>query len=59
MPDFEIKFELLMPGMSKVNYYQIAVKAESPVEAMAKGIEEWRRATEPRDVRVKEIQKVA
>lgn len=59
MPPFEIKFEILMPGMSKTNYYQINVDADNPVEAMAKGIEEWRRATEPRDVRVKEIQKVA
>jgi hypothetical protein len=59
MPQYEVKFELLMPGMSKVNYYQINVQAENQVEGMAKGIEEWRRATEPRDVRVKEIQKVA
>ena len=47
-----------MPGQSKENEYKILVSADDPVDAIMKGTEEWKRATEPRDVRVKEISKV-
>lgn len=47
-----------MPGQAKENEYKIVVAADDPVDAIMKGTEEWKRATEPRDVRVKEIEKV-
>ena len=59
MPAYEAKFEVLMPGMQKANFYQIMVKeAANPVEALQKALEEWARVTEPRDVRIREIAKV-
>lgn len=55
--DYEAKFELVMPGMSRPSFFVVTVKnAANGVEAMSLAIEEWKRATEPRDVRVKEIQ---
>ena len=47
-----------MPGQVKETEYHITVAADDRFEADIKGTEEWKRATEPRDVRVKEIEKV-
>lgn len=59
MTDYEAKFEMVMPGMTKPSYFVITVKdASNQVEAIARAIEEWKRATEPRDVRIREIPQV-
>lgn len=51
--EFTVSITALMPGQVKESTYKIPVKARSNAEALVKGEEEWRRATEPRDVRVK------
>jgi ribosomal protein S16 len=55
---YEGTIRLVLPGNSKESEYKIVVAADNPAEAATKFIEEWKRATEPRDVRVKEISKV-
>lgn len=56
MPDYECDFDLLLPGNSKKTSYTIHIKdAENPTDALMKGIAEWKRVVEPRDVRVREI----
>jgi hypothetical protein len=47
-----------MPGQIKENEYCIKVKADNPIDAQIKATEEWKKVTEPRDVRVKEISAV-
>ena len=53
--DYEATFDVLMPGNAKATSYKITVQASEPIEAMAKAIDEWKKRTEPSDVRVKEI----
>lgn len=55
---YEVYFRVKMPGQAKENEYKLLIPADDPTEATMKGIEEWKRVTEPRDVRVKEIEKV-
>jgi len=56
MTEYEASFELVMPGMSKSSHFVIRVNgAASQVEALSMAIEEWKRITEPRDVRVREV----
>lgn len=55
MKRFETIFDVIMPGAARTTNYKIVVDAENPVDAMSKGIAEWKTRTEPRDVRVKEI----
>jgi hypothetical protein len=59
MSDYEVNFELVMPGMSKSSHFVIRISGSaSQVEAMSMAIEEWKRITEPRDVRVRELPNV-
>ena len=51
--DYTVSITALMPGAAKETTYKIPVKARSNAQALVQGEEEWRRATEPRDVRVK------
>lgn len=55
MPEKDYTFSVTaqMPGQTKVSTYNIPVKARSNAEALVKGEEAWRLATEPRDVHVK------
>ncbi len=53
MRDYAVTIEAVMPGQTRASAYRINVKARSNAEALVRGEEEWRRATEPRDVRVK------
>jgi hypothetical protein len=55
---YEATFRITMPGQVKENEYKIPVSGDDPAEATLNAIAEWKRATEPRDVRVKEIAKV-
>ena len=55
---YEGTVRIIMPGNSKVSEYPIFVQANDPAEAMQKISEEWKQATEPRDVRVREVAKV-
>jgi hypothetical protein len=55
MPTYEVKFKLVMPGQTRETEYAVGVVADNPTLAIQNGIEEWKRATEPRDVRVKEV----
>ena len=51
--DYILIFSVKMPGQARESSYQITVKASDNLVALAKGEDEWKRATEPRDVRVK------
>ena len=51
--DYNVVITVKMPGQTRESSYQIVVRATCNLEAMAKGEDEWKRATEPRDVRVK------
>lgn len=53
--DYEATFDVLMPSNAKATVYKLNVKAAEPIEALAMAIEEWKRQTEPADIRVKEI----
>lgn len=55
---YEWTVRVQMPGQAKENEYRIVVAADDPAMATLAGIDEWKRATDPRDVRVKEIAKV-
>lgn len=55
---YESSFKVLMPGNAKESEYRITVLADNQVDATQKAIEAWRQATEPRDIRIKEIQKI-
>jgi len=50
-------FDVKMPSNVKATQYTIDVDAQNPVEAMNNAIDEWKRVTEPRDVRIKELPK--
>jgi hypothetical protein len=55
---YEVFIRVQMPGQSKENEYKITVSADDPIDANIKAQEEWKRVTELRDVRVKEVSKV-
>ncbi len=55
---YEAIFRQKMPGQVKENEYTIRVSADNPIDAQIKATEEWKKVTEPRDVRVKEVESV-
>jgi hypothetical protein len=56
---YEVIIEAVIPGNSKATQHKIIVKDASDLaDAIQKGTTEWKAKTEPRDVRVKEIQPV-
>lgn len=55
LKEYETIFRQKMPGQVKENEYVIRVKADNPIDAQVKATEEWKKITEPRDVRVKEV----
>ena len=54
---YDVSIRVQMPGQSKENEYHIPVSSDNPKEAFAKAEEEWARAVEIKDYRVKEISK--
>ena len=55
---FEATIRVQMPGQAKENEYKVLVSADNPAEAYPKVEQEWKRITELRDVRIREIAKV-
>jgi acylphosphatase len=58
---YEATVRLKMPGNAKnakETDYTFSVAANTPSEAMVQAVEEWKRITDPRDVRVKEVERV-
>ncbi|MFA5378830.1 MAG: hypothetical protein WC455_23965 [Dehalococcoidia bacterium] len=55
---YEATVRLKMPGNAKETDYTFPVAADTPSEAMVLAVDEWKRITDPRDIRVKEIERV-
>ena len=54
--EYSVAITALMPGQKNVSTYTFQVRASCNIEALAKGEDVWKRATEPRDVRVKAME---
>ena len=57
LKEYEAEFTLVLPGNVKPTTHKIRVTAFEPIEATAAAIDQWKTRTEPRDVRVREVQK--
>ena len=57
LEDYLVTITAKLPGRDKAAPFDIVVKAASMADAYAEGEAEWKRATEPRDVRVKLMDK--
>lgn len=56
--DYEVTFDVTMPGQTRTSQYKITVKADSKVEALARAENEWEKITSTYDVKIKELSKV-
>lgn len=55
--EYQVTVTAHLPGQQKASSYTFPVRASCNIEALAKGEDVWKRATEPRDVRVKIMEK--
>ena len=55
---YEATFRFTLPGYTRESECKVVVAADEPAEATLKAIEEFKKAIDPKDVRIKEIAKV-
>jgi hypothetical protein len=53
--DYEVTFRLIMPSNVKETEYRIHVKAVDQVNATQEAILAWDKATEPRNINIREV----
>lgn len=55
---YTVAITVKLPGNTKATTYDILTDAIGTIDAIANAQKEWRNATEPRDIHVKEIEDV-